>query len=335
MARFVGQIALVIVLATSAFARAQSTGSGTPTAPDVSGESKPDAPAPVDEDGAAANGANPPLTFSSKLFDRLLSVLSQEEDPDGPISTDRPTFTPANTVVPLGRVQFESGFTFNSERAPGTRSAIYDFPELAMRIGIAKRVEFRTFWLGQTYAETWYTSGKKPTSSNGPSDMEIGFKWQLIVGDKDKKLIPTTALITSIFAPTGGGSSPYSSESVEPYLNLIYGWSLTEKLSLTGCTGYTGVRLRGVPGSAFRADAYERYHQSLVGWYAATPRTTFFYEWYILMPAEARDIPVTSFMDGGILYQPTPNTQFDLRAGFGLNGRPEDFFTGAGFSVRF
>ena len=117
-----------------------------------------------------------------------------------------------------------------------------------MRIGVAKRVEFRTFWFGQTYAETWYGSGKRPTSSNGPSDMEIGFKWQLIVGDKDKKLIPTTALITSIFAPTGGASSPYSSENVEPYLNLIYGWSLTEKLSLTGCTGYTGVRLAGCPG---------------------------------------------------------------------------------------
>ena len=45
--------------------------------------------------------------------------------------------------------------------------------------------------------------------------------------------------------------------------------------------------------------------------------------------------PVTSFMDGGMIYHPTPNTQLDLRVGFGLNGRPEDFFTGAGFSVRF
>ena len=264
-----------------------------------------------------------------------MSPLSQEEDPDGPISTDRPTFTPANTVVPLGRVQFESGFTFNSTRSPGTRSAIYDLPELATRIGVARRVEFRTFWFGQTYAETWYSSGKRPTSRNGPSDMEIGFKWQLIMGDKERKLIPTTALITSIFAPTGGGSSPFSSENVEPYLNLIYGWSLTEKLSLGGCTGYTGVRLRGVPGSAFRSHDSERYHQSLVGSYAATARTSLFYEWYILIPADARETPVTSFMDGGVIYHPTPNTQLDLRAGFGLNGRPEDFFTGAGFSVRF
>ncbi len=40
-------------------------------------------------------------------------------------------------------------------------------------------------------------------------------------------------------------------------------------------------------------------------------------------------------MDGGILYLLTPNMQLDLRAGFGLSGRPDDFFTGAGYSVRF
>jgi hypothetical protein len=36
-----------------------------------------------------------------------------------------------------------------------------------------------------------------------------------------------------------------------------------------------------------------------------------------------------------VLYRPTPNMQLDLRAGFGLTGRPDDFFTGVGFSVRF
>ena len=43
----------------------------------------------------------------------------------------------------------------------------------------------------------------------------------------------------------------------------------------------------------------------------------------------------TNFMDGGMLYRLTTNMQLDVRAGFGLSGRPDDFFTGAGFSVRF
>ena len=42
-----------------------------------------------------------------------------------------------------------------------------------------------------------------------------------------------------------------------------------------------------------------------------------------------------SYMDGGVLYQLTPNMQLDLRVGFGLNGNPGELFTGAGFSVRF
>ena len=77
-----------------------------------------------------------------------------------------------------------------------------------MRLGLAKRVEFRTFWFGQTYSQTQSRPGGPWAQLNGPSDMEIGFKWQLIEGNKDKKWIPTTALITSVFVPTGG-TSPY------------------------------------------------------------------------------------------------------------------------------
>ena len=64
-------------------------------------------------------------------------------------------------------------------------------------------------------------------------------------------------------------------------------------------------------------------------------RTTLFYEWYILMPADPADNRALNYMDGGVLYRLTPNMQLDLRVGFGLNGRPDEFFTGAGFSVRF
>jgi hypothetical protein len=40
-------------------------------------------------------------------------------------------------------------------------------------------------------------------------------------------------------------------------------------------------------------------------------------------------------MDGGIIYRLAPNIQVDIRAGFGLSGRPDDFFAGTGFSIRF
>ena len=322
-------IALAIVLASGAGACGQDTGSltsGNSGAGDEAlAERAPSEPgSPVLDDEA--------LTVRSGVFDRFWSIFSQEEDPDGPINTDRPTFTPANTVVPPGRLQFESGFTFDYQQSPTSRTTAYDFPELAMRVGLAKRVEFRTFWFGQTYSQTQSRPGGPYTQLNGPSDMEVGFKWQLLEENKEKKWIPTTALITSIFAPTGG-TSLFSSETVDPYINLIYGWKPTEKLNICGSTGYLGRRIHFAPRPPRRGDSFERYHQSLVAFFSLTTRTTLFYEWYILMPTGEN--PTLNYMDGGVLYQLTPNMQFDLRVGFGLNGNPGELFTGAGFSWRF
>jgi hypothetical protein len=204
-----------------------------------------------------------------------------------------------------------------------------------MRYGLVDRVEFRMFWLGQEYSQTTPSSRRARRSSvNGDNDTEVGFKWQLFPGDEKRKWIPTTALITSIIAPTGG-TSLYSSETVEPYINLIYGWGPTKKLSLGGSNGYLGLREQGAPNQLSRSYNYQRYHQSIIAFYSITENTTLFYEWYILMfTNSANNLPL-NYMDGGILYRFTPSIQIDIRAGFGLSGRPDDFFTGTGFSVRF
>jgi len=324
------------ILAMATFAHAQSMGARAPEGPANAGASRPASPASAAEETGLSPSEIAPGSPEPSLLDRLYATLSQKEDPDGPISTDRPTFTPSHLVVPPGRLQFESGFTYNAQRAGTTRTNLYDFPELAMRYGLMDRVEFRTFWQGQTYVQSQSRAGS-PWSDRGggPSDMEVGFKWQLIVGDKDKKWRPTTALITSIIAPTGG-TSFLSAQTVEPYINLIYGWNLSDKLFLCCSTGYLGMRQQFLtPGLGRGFDSFQRYHQSLAAFYSATERTTLFYEWYVLTFTNAADNRPANFMDGGIIYRLTTNMQLDLRAGFGLSGRPDDFFTGVGFSVRF
>ena len=77
------------------------------------------------------------------------------------------------------------------------------------------RVELRTLWVGPTFDESEVHSRRARRGLGGGSDMEIGIKWQVFAGDKDRKWIPTTALITSAIAPTGG-SSPLSSGIAEP-----------------------------------------------------------------------------------------------------------------------
>jgi len=329
----VRRLAWALILALGVNAHAQTAG---PRAPADSGGAAAEqftVPAQGAEEESAGQTEAAPGSPPRSLGDRLRATLSQQDDPDGPINTDRPTFTPANTVVTRGRLQFESGFTFNAEQTSRTRTDVYDFPELAVRFGLFDRVEFRTFWLGETWTQTQPRIGGPWRTSSGANDMEVGFKWQLLTADTERKWIPTTALITSIMAPTGG-TSLQSSQRVEPYINLIYGWNLTDKLTLAGSTGYLEMRqqLAGLDGAA---DSFERFHQSVVAFFSPTKRTTLFYEWYVFTFTNAADNRPTHFMDGGLLYHPTPNTQLDLRAGFGLSGHPDDFFTGAGFSVRF
>jgi hypothetical protein len=326
---------VALMLATGISVHAQTTGTRVPVDSGNAGDSQPSSSAPPAGEASPPQTDSAPASPPKSLLDWLSGPLSQEKDSDSQINTDRPTFTPANTVVPRGRLQFESGFTFNRQQVGTIRSNLYDFPELAMRFGLMDRVEFRTFWLGQTYTEVQTRPGGPWRSGvGGPSDMEVGFKWQLFAGDTERKWIPTTALITSIIAPTGG-TSYLSSQTVEPDINLIYGWSLNNKLTLSGSTGYLGMRQLIDPGSGRGFDSFQRFHQSLVAFFSATERMTLFYEWYIFTYTNAADNRPQNFMDGGLLYHPTPNTQIDLRAGFGLSGRPDDFFTGMGFSVRF
>jgi hypothetical protein len=330
------RLAWLVVLATGVSAQAQVPGSRVPSGTDSAGatESQPDPAAESNEAGGSPSSDKPTSRRDMTIPERLRAMFSQADDPDGPINTDRPTFTPANTVVPVGRLQIESGFTFNYEPAGRVQSTVYDFPELAVRYGIFERAEFRTFWLGQTDDDIAHPTRRSGRTNGGVGDMEVGFKWQLLVEDKEKKWRPTTALITSIIAPTGGDSR-FSDQAVEPYINLIYGWSVTDKLTLAGSTGYVGIRQQPTFGTVGRTDSFQRYHQSLVAFYTVGDRTTLFYEWYAWMFTGAPDNRPLHFMDGGVLYRLTPNIQLDVRAGFGLTGRPDDVFTGAGLSFRF
>ena len=148
------RLACVSIMALGACAHAQEVGSRVPEeavngeAPSLASPAQGDQPQEVAPDDAAPD--KPPLS----LLDRFRATFSQKEDADGPINTDRPTFTPANTVVPPGRLQFESGFTYNRQQSTTTISNLYDFPELAMRYGLMDRVELRTLWVGPTFAPT-------------------------------------------------------------------------------------------------------------------------------------------------------------------------------------
>ena len=265
------------------------------------------------------------------LLKRFLSPLSGGEDPDGPINTDRPSYTPSNALVPKGRVQVESGYTFTHDLTLTSRTNQHLFPELAVRVGLSERVELRTFWGGQSYSRTTdRVTGRVTGTQNGPTNLAAGFKWKL--ADQDG-WIPQSALITDLGIPVAG-TSPNSSNSVQPVLFLLYGWSLTERFSLAGSTALSTAFDRGFSEEPPN-DSFEQYSQSLIGFFSATDTITLYHEWFVLARSNSSVKLPQHFMATGILYQPTPNLQFDLRAGLGLNDSPSDFFAGAGVSFRY
>jgi hypothetical protein len=71
--------------------------------------------------------------------------------------------------------------------------------------------------------------------------------------------------------------------------------------------------------------------------YTLTKKLGAFTEWFALFPHSALDPDVGPqyYLDGGFAYRFTPNTQFDIRAGVGLNRHADDFFAGTGFSFRY
>ena len=73
----------------------------------------------------------------------------------------------------------------------------------------------------------------------------------------------------------------------EPYINLIYGWSLAEKLILAGSTGYLGLRQQPDLAHTWLPTTISGYHQSLVAFYTVGKQTTLFYEWYAIMYTNA------------------------------------------------
>ena len=236
--------------------------------------------------------------------------------------------------MPRGRLQIESGYTFAHDLTATTNRNTQDFPELSTRYGLTRWLEFRTFWTGATYSRTISRTGKPTVNQNGFSDTEFGFKSQLLVGDKERIWRPTTALITSVIAPTGG-NSPFGSQQVERLRQPDLRLESHRAFSIAGSSAFLGVRLYnpGLPGASPPFGWPSR-------WWPLTRRRT----------ERHSSTSGTSSSSSAIAPGQPPDPLHERRPplpglthqhpdrpprGFGLGDRPDDFFTGAGYSIRF
>ncbi len=261
---------------------------------------------------AQGNAPETPSGVEPALVDEKKSRLFWNPAPiDEPLVTDRPDFTESTEAVPLGRFQFEGGYTYTD----GGDSKTHNTPELLLRIGVFEGVELRIGW------PNFATIEDPAGGADGLEDLSLGVKVKLVEQDG---LVPNFGVIGEVSIPTG--SSDLSSDGVDPAIKLLWSYDLNDRLSIGGNVNFASVTEND--------DRFFQGAASVALGISITERVGSYLEYYGFYPATDGSGPA-HYLNGGVTYLINNNFQLDARVGFGLNDRADDFFTGAGFAVRF
>lgn len=247
-----------------------------------------------------------PATLFSWTGDReMLGELSS-------ITTDRPDFTEASSTVGLGVTQLEIGYTYTE----ADDSRVHSWGEPLLRYGV-----FANWFELRLAAAPLSDFGT--LSNSGFADLYLGAKIGLM---QQQGIFPELAIIPQMTVPTGG--SDFTADRVLPGANLLYGWELTDQLSFAGSTQYN----RAVDDSL---DAYDEWAQSLTVATSITDEIGAYFEWFAFFPRAISTVQDEHYINGGFTYLASDDVQWDIRAGKGLSDTGDDFFVGAGISLRF
>lgn len=251
-----------------------------------------------------------------------------EPAPLGSIVTDRPGFSSSATLVPRGRTQIESGYTFTYDREGKKRVIDHTFPEIGLRTGLMDWLELRVNWAGGSLTETLDViktpAGRRvghEDHDDGCTDMSVGFKLPLI---RDREGLPNVSIIPSLGIPTGRDSK--SANNVVPEIKLPWNYSVTPAFTVYGSV--LG-RVQDGPGGQFFQTA-----ATLAGGYKVSDRVTLYLEYFGVYP-NAEDSDCAHVLSAGPIIKISDNVSLDMRASAGLNEEAPDFQASIGFGIRF
>ena len=162
-------------------------------------------------------------------------------------------------------------------------------------------------------------------TARGPEDLYLGVKLFLT---EQKGGLPETSLILQTDVPTG--DRDLTADEMLPGFNYLFGWDIIDDCLSAGGSFQIN---RAVDETGF----YVEVASSFTINYRLRPKVGAFTEWFGLYPAGAFDpgIGPEHYFDGGFTYLVTDNFQLDIRAGVGLNEHATNFFSGAGFGIRY
>ncbi len=237
-----------------------------------------------------------------------------------PLIADRPDFTESATTVGQGVFQIEFGYTFGLD-GDGTKVHSHSLGEPLLRAGLlADRLEVRV-----AASPMWRRTdpdGGAPTGDLWVEDLYLGIKLALT---EQSGILPAIAILPQTTLPTGG--TEFSIDRALPGVNLVYGWDITEIMSLAA-----GTQVNRAAGDS--GDTHPEWAQSVSGVFGLGARHGLYAEWFAFFHAEPAATWAEHYFNSGVTWLATNDLQWDVRAGFGLNDAAEDIFFGTGVSVR-
>ena len=219
-----------------------------------------------------------------------------------------------------GRSQLEFGYSYVRQSFSGTSLDQHVYPDMLLRFGLTPRLELRLGWPGKI------DGGSVPSNPPGwigttPSP-NIGFMLDVW---PQYGPIPQTAVLATAPIPLTG--NPFATNSLQPLAQVLYGWSITDRIWLDGATGYAIYQQRG--------DRYGQFQQTVAVTTVLSSRwSTFLYWEFLVNRGSSLDGP-QHMAGGGATLLLNNRIGVSWRAGFALNPAAPDFLTDVRVSYRF
>ncbi len=260
----------------------------------------------------------------------MLTAPAAAAQEPGPIVTDRPDQTESAQSVAAGLFQLEVGWTYSRESEDGIELRSHAIPGALLRIGLGSGLEARVGFAG------WITHDEELTdplpdpdpdgSPDGAGDADLGVKWELLAPEGAGTRV---ALLGGITLPLG--REGVGSERADPTLRLAISNDLSEQVSL----GYNvGVQWETVEAGPDALDTQADFLYTVALGFGLAERVGAYLEsfgFFGLADGRADRHAIA----GGFTLLLSDTLQLDTSAGLGLSAAAEDWFVGAGASVRF
>lgn len=264
--------------------------------------------------------AQSPIRPAFGLFSADSSPPSASGDEDE-IVTDRDSFTPTTVTTGRGRVIAESAWSFVDNRS---RPESHSFPELIFRQGVTDWLELRYGWNYEVGGAENPVSGNSIGEFEDEGGLERGsrvlYGLKAAVTEEDGWM-PASAVILQGYTPTSGEDT-----ATQMSTTCVFGWQRE------GVEWDSALRFST---DALEDDDFHVWAPSTVIKVPVGERCKAHAEYFGVFSQGRADDSVQHFFSPGVHVLLTPDFEFGVRVGWGLNDESPGFFSNVGVGVRY